>query len=221
MVETYLYKPIRTPRTIRIFKLHPASASNFNTALKGSLKELALPEYSLHDYLRKRAQERGVEKKADLEEAVKVEISNEFSQNADVHFGKHSFSAVSHAWETGARPSIPLLIDGRTLMITANVDSALRNLRATGKTRRLWIDAICINPTSLQEKNEQAELAGDIFKIANEVIVWLGAASDEDNKTFKRKSRKFPWDKPPGLALLSFMAFYPQLTGKPTQKHRP
>lgn len=38
----------------------------------------------------------------------------------------------------------------------------------------MWIDAICINQTDLDEKGYQVELMGDIYSKASHVLIWLG-----------------------------------------------
>jgi hypothetical protein len=49
------------------------------------------------------------------------------------------------------------------------------------ETRRLWIDAICINQASIEERNHQVGLMGKVYERAETVLVWLGRAS-EDSK---------------------------------------
>ena len=40
-------------------------------------------------------------------------------------------------------------------------------------SRLLWIDAICINQTDIDERNAQVAIMGDIYKEASRVLVWL------------------------------------------------
>lgn len=46
-------------------------------------------------------------------------------------------------------------------------------------TRYLWIDAICINQKSTEDKNTQLPLMGTIYNCALSVIVWLGMPDDQ------------------------------------------
>jgi hypothetical protein len=38
-----------------------------------------------------------------------------------------------------------------------------------------WIDAICINQSDLEERNEQVNKMGEIYREAHDVLVWLGS----------------------------------------------
>jgi hypothetical protein len=60
--------------------------------------------------------------------------------------------------------------------ITKNLWSALKQLRHTSSPRRFWIDAICINQNSVEERNHQVPLMSRIYKEATNVYVWIGDA---------------------------------------------
>ena len=63
------------------------------------------------------------------------------------------------------------------LRITRNLDTALRALRLPlrqGEHRVLWIDAICVNQSDLEEKSIQIGLMQKIYQRASRVTVWLG-----------------------------------------------
>ncbi|KAK7421164.1 hypothetical protein QQX98_002293, partial [Neonectria punicea] len=94
---------------------------------------------------------------------------------------KHTYEALSYVW--GAKNgSIPITCDGQTLLVTPNCESALRHLRHKFTRRVLWIDAICIDQQSLEEKNSQVSLMGEIYTTAKRVVIWLGPGlpGDED-----------------------------------------
>lgn len=61
----------------------------------------------------------------------------------------------------------------RFLTITPNLHQGLQRLR-TRESRRLWVDAICINQDDLQEKGYQVARMGQTYQDADQVIVWLG-----------------------------------------------
>ena len=58
--------------------------------------------------------------------------------------------------------------------VTANLESALRHLRLKNVSRRLWIDAICINQSDILERNHQVKNMKWIYEAASRVVVWLG-----------------------------------------------
>lgn len=46
-----------------------------------------------------------------------------------------------------------------------------------GKSRYLWIDAICINQDDIAEKNSQVAMMAEIYKKATRVNIWLGESN--------------------------------------------
>ncbi|RFU74804.1 hypothetical protein TARUN_7428 [Trichoderma arundinaceum] len=90
------------------------------------------------------------------------------------------YKALSYSWDAQT-PSAPIGCDGATLCITQNCMDALRRLRSMDDLI-LWIDGICIDQTSTAERSAQVALMRDIYKLATEVIVWLGE-EDEASKT--------------------------------------
>lgn len=140
MATTYVYKPLRTPQTIRILHLQPAKAKD--APLIGHFSE------------------------TDLNKAA-------------------PYNALSYTWNDET-PSIPLLVDGQTVLITPNCASALRRLRKSRRVRPFWIDAVCINQSDTQERNAQVAVMGDIFKNSAWVFAWLGEGTDLSQKGRRR-----------------------------------
>jgi hypothetical protein len=91
------------------------------------------------------------------------------------------YEAISYCWGK-EQPSIPILCDGATLMVTRNLHDALHNFRCQNHNMRLWADAICINQADILEKNEQVPLMGSIYGQAQHVRVWLGPDEKETPK---------------------------------------
>lgn len=73
-------------------------------------------------------------------------------------------------------------MDGAYLPITHNLDVALRHLRHKDRKRSIWIDAICINQSSIEEKSKQVAIMGHIFSQADNVIIWLGPERDSSRE---------------------------------------
>lgn len=66
--------------------------------------------------------------------------------------------------------------------ITPNLQVALIHLRPRKTSRILWIDALCIAQTDVDDRNRQVALMGRIYSQAIQVIVWLGEGkSGADN----------------------------------------
>ena len=92
------------------------------------------------------------------------------------------YEAVSYVWGTSkTKPSIQVLCEhgDSELEIPGNLEGALRRFRYPTSTRTLWIDSICINQSDIQERNQQVQLMGQIYRRASTVLIWLG--EDVDN----------------------------------------
>ncbi|KAH7090310.1 heterokaryon incompatibility protein-domain-containing protein [Paraphoma chrysanthemicola] len=100
---------------------------------------------------------------------------DEFTESSNT-----SYEALSYAW---GDPELSQYIEvcesadvepaKRFLKITSNLHQALQRLR-TQESRRLWVDALCINQDDLQEKGHQVARMGQTYRNADQVIVWLG-----------------------------------------------
>jgi hypothetical protein len=90
-----------------------------------------------------------------------------------------NFEALSYAWESQELDQ-RIMCDGDTLLISATCKAALVRLRRKRKPRLLWIDQICINQTSLKEKNHQVAIMGEIYSRAERTIVWFGVNPESD-----------------------------------------
>jgi hypothetical protein len=86
------------------------------------------------------------------------------------------FEALSYTWGAAIFPE-RLLVTETTLClihIAENLFQALQALRLPQSSRKLWIDAVCINQQDTSEKGHQVKQMRDIYQDAERVIVWLG-----------------------------------------------
>ncbi|KAK0738107.1 heterokaryon incompatibility protein-domain-containing protein [Schizothecium vesticola] len=116
--------------------------------------------------------------------------------------GESSYEALSYVWGSENR-SHKVLCDGHTLTVTRNCFLALKHLRLVSQARALWVDAICIDQSSISERNQQVRLMGDIYKLSLTVLIWLGEG-DTKTDAILRRARKLD-------ALCSFL-YRSQLT---------
>ncbi|KAJ1324617.1 HET domain-containing protein [Microdochium nivale] len=96
-----------------------------------------------------------------------------------------AYEALSYTWGASTG-TVPIICEGQTLLVTPNCASALVHLRNRFKSRQLWIDAICIDQNSVEEKNQQVPLMGKIYSLATRTVVWLGAGGPGDAGTLSR-----------------------------------
>ena len=83
------------------------------------------------------------------------------------------YEALSYVWGSPTADD-PISCHGEELFVTANCVAATRRLRHRKKHRTLWIDAICINQNSTNERNHQVRLMGNVYSKATRAIIWLG-----------------------------------------------
>ena len=102
------------------------------------------------------------------------------------------YKAVSYAWGPPAEPTDKVAIQetqrsAATLNVRTNLVTMLRHFRAKKIFDWLWIDAICINQASDQEKSTQVKRMADVYQNASQTLVWLGTVGIEDNRVFKQQ----------------------------------
>lgn len=61
------------------------------------------------------------------------------------------YTALSYVWGSASNKKT-ILLEGRPLANTTNLDSALRHIRDPKRSRLIWADAVCINQSDIDEK---------------------------------------------------------------------
>ncbi|KAL1882306.1 hypothetical protein Daus18300_000792 [Diaporthe australafricana] len=114
------------------------------------------------------------------------------------------YEALSYTWgDASAQQEIT--VNHRPFLITANLGTALQALRLPHQDRLLWVDAICIDQASDAEKSHQVGQMRLVYKLADQVIIWLGPSSDDsdlllslaktlDLHAFKTKAWEKEWE---------------------------
>ncbi|CAM1510213.1 Fc.00g005480.m01.CDS01 [Cosmosporella sp. VM-42] len=87
-----------------------------------------------------------------------------------------SYSVLSYSWGP-ENDKVPIQVQGKDLQVTRNLHQCLMKLRQETAPFVIWIDAVCINQNSNQDKNTQVPLMRDIYKSAQQAYVWLGEAT--------------------------------------------
>lgn len=91
-----------------------------------------------------------------------------------------TYEALYYAWVSRAKQSdVRVGCHQDRLAVTQNLASALRHLRHLEGSRILWVDAICIDQQNLKERSNQVQRMGDVYTLANRVVVWLGPKRDD------------------------------------------
>ena len=83
------------------------------------------------------------------------------------------YDATSHAWDMPGPPWI-IVIDQHRYYITMSLARCLMSLRHKSGKRALWVDAICVDQKSDEERSQQVAFMQHTFSEARCVQVWLG-----------------------------------------------
>jgi hypothetical protein len=83
------------------------------------------------------------------------------------------YKALSYTWGDPQKVK-PITVNGKKMNVTENLWNALFYLRDSHRPQTLWVDAICIDQSNIEEKNVQIPLMSFIYSRAQEVVVWLG-----------------------------------------------
>lgn len=97
-----------------------------------------------------------------------------------------AYEAMSYTWadesgDTTRRCSVFFGPYWDIVYVTHNCAEALRAVRHLQSDRLVWIDSLCINQDSPDEKNHQVGLMREIYQNASTVIVYLGDASADSD----------------------------------------
>lgn len=92
-----------------------------------------------------------------------------------------AFEALSYTWGDG-NLCRRLFCNTSVIKITQSLFDALIHLRHPKATRKLWVDAVCIDQNSNDEKIVQLPRMKDIYQHANQVVIWLGLADDSTSR---------------------------------------
>ncbi|KAK4172533.1 heterokaryon incompatibility protein-domain-containing protein [Triangularia setosa] len=91
------------------------------------------------------------------------------------------YEALSYTWGT-ADPETYIWLDELPLPIKPSLAAALYFLRPPPghPPRRLWIDALCIDQSSLEERSRQVQYMRLVYKYCKRVVAWIGLKRESD-----------------------------------------
>jgi hypothetical protein len=94
-----------------------------------------------------------------------------------------SYTALSYVWGSpvaSVDTSPGILLDGHHFSVTPNLHAALQHLRPLDghESIALWVDAVSINQSDVEERNQQVAMMRDIYASATDVIIWLGEGDE-------------------------------------------
>jgi hypothetical protein len=89
-----------------------------------------------------------------------------------------AYRALSYVWGDEA-VTRTILVDGYRFNVRKNLFDFLAQYRSNDEGGYLWIDALCIDQSNVQERNHQVALMGIVYSKAAMVIAWLGSSSEQ------------------------------------------
>lgn len=93
------------------------------------------------------------------------------------------YEAISYAWgPEGDERTIT--VDNVSVKVRKHLYEGLLRLRSTQEPRDLWCDFLCIRQDKPEEKAQQVQIIGSIFKSATAVLVWLGEHANDSEQLF-------------------------------------
>lgn len=109
----------------------------------------------------------------------KKDIYFDFEQ-FDLRHDCPQYRALSYVWgSTNSFVNVPMA-NGKSLPITQNLFEALCyaiNASKLSLHTWLWVDQICIDQSSIEERSQQVQDMGKIYRSSTEVVVWLGSSA--------------------------------------------
>ncbi|KAL6837346.1 heterokaryon incompatibility domain-containing protein [Trichoderma camerunense] len=89
-----------------------------------------------------------------------------------------SYEALSYTWgdENNRRE---IVVNGYIVDVTFNLYSALCRFRLEDEARVLWIDALCINQTDLDERSQQVQLMRNVYTTCDQTVIWIGEPPED------------------------------------------
>jgi len=111
--------------------------------------------------------------------AKEEEVEEQFQKWKEVKKNEQPYEALSWCWGQAEEDYAVLIKKGETTFrkrVRRELALALKYLRRPDKERFLWIDAICINQASPNERNHQVQMMSRVYTRAQQVCIWLGEA---------------------------------------------
>jgi len=84
-----------------------------------------------------------------------------------------NYVCLSYTWGQPG-DEYPIKLNGELFHVRRNLHNFLQAARQRLTFCTLWIDALCINQTDVEERNHQVQQMGNIFAAARMVVSWLG-----------------------------------------------
>ncbi|MCJ1287260.1 hypothetical protein MMC26_006608 [Xylographa opegraphella] len=106
--------------------------------------------------------------------SVAQALNPEDSQSFVTELARYTINSDVHQAQ-GSKSNDASEVHALDWPVTTNLEAAMRYLRHEFTERVLWIDAVCIDQSNIEERNHQVPLMKAIYSNAEVVRVWLGS----------------------------------------------
>jgi hypothetical protein len=86
------------------------------------------------------------------------------------------YDALSYTWGSIEREYAIQIQGASDIKISKNLWVALQHLRHRSSSQNIWADQICIDQNNVQERNHQVKLMAEVYRQADQVLVWIGTS---------------------------------------------
>lgn len=115
---------------------------------------------------------------------IACELERKFLPRERGHGEKPNYTALSYVW--GNRQDLKCIqCNGFRLDVTRNLYSALLHLRDEHSAKVFWIDYICIDQRSNDERSRQVQRMKEIYSQSAQTVTWLGDGNFFSRQGFK------------------------------------
>jgi hypothetical protein len=94
------------------------------------------------------------------------------------------YQAISYHWDKSV-PNSKIILGQFHMPINGSAASALRWFARERPNTYVWIDQLCISQDDLEEKSRQILLMGSIFSGAEQVVAWIGEATESSDMAMR------------------------------------
>ncbi|KAH8725796.1 heterokaryon incompatibility protein-domain-containing protein [Phaeosphaeriaceae sp. PMI808] len=157
VLPAFTYQDI-LPNEFRVVVLHPAQ--NFNDGVEIHLQTRQRSDNKFYEAV---SYTWGTDQTTD-----RLYVHDEKFAASHLH-DQYIFTRMFRYYQTRDRGNAEL-------RVRSNVTTMLRYLRYKWLPRYLWIDAICINQRNMEEKSQQVNQMGDIYRKSGRTLIWLGSS---------------------------------------------
>lgn len=116
-----------------------------------------------------------------LRGTLRVQVLSSKSPDVGSSSRSTGYEALSYTWGSWEDSKSIRIDDKYDIQISQNLWTALQNLRGNWRWQDFWVDQICIDQESHYERNHQVKLMGEVYRQADQVLVWLGASKPQSN----------------------------------------